>query len=371
MVIIPLVLFPMIFVVASSVVKSNMAGERARKLVVGVSGSENDLGLRALIDQDTNFSVVAVASPDAFPELIRNDSLDLGVMVGADFAGSVEGLQTGNLQTYYLETKNTAEQRFRGIVEAFEQKLMQDRLDSLGLQPANITPLAVTKIPVDTKEAMIGQMIGGFIPYMLIIFCFMGCMFPAIDLFTGEKERGSIETILSTPVERWKILVGKMSVLVISGMMTAILSLLGILVGLQLTDSLPQEFLDMVYSILSPGFVSMFLLLLFPLAAFFAGVMVPITVYAKSFKEASSMISPLNFIVIMPAVVGMMPGVELNFVTAVIPVLNVVLATKSMISNTLDPGMYLVVLGSLIAYASVAVAVSFRRFGNEKNVLRS
>ena len=50
----------------------------------------------------------------------------------------------------------------------------------------------------------IGKLAGGFLPYIFIIFCYMGCMFPAIDLFTGEKERGTIETLLSAPVDRWK-----------------------------------------------------------------------------------------------------------------------------------------------------------------------
>lgn len=371
MVIIPLVLFPMIFVVASTVMKSSMDTQRSKQLVIGVTGPSDDLGLRDRIRLDSSFSIVELASSDEMPGLIRDDSIDLGVRISDDFSSAISARQTGNIQTFYLETKNTAERRLRGTLEEFEESLLDDRLDSLGISRANITPLDVVKIPVDTKQAMIGKMIGGFIPYILIIFCFMGCMFPAIDLFTGEKERGSIETILSTPVERWKILVGKMSVLVISGMMTAILSLVGILLGIQLTDSLPEVFLEMIWSILSPGFVSMFLLLMLPLATFFAGVMVPITVYAKTFKEASSIISPLNIIVIMPAVVGMMPGVELTFVTAIIPILNVVLATKEIISDTLDIGLYITALVSLMVYASIAVVISFRRFGNEKNVLRS
>lgn len=371
MVIIPLVLFPMIFVVASSVMKKSMDTQRSKKLVIGVSGPQEDLGLRDRIRLDSSFSIVELASADEMPGLIRDDSIDLGVRIGDNFSATISARQTADIQTFYLETKNTAERRLRGTLEEFEESLLDDRLDSLGITRANITPLEVIKVPVDTKQAMIGKMIGGFIPYILIIFCFMGCMFPAIDLFTGEKERGSIETILSTPVERWKILVGKMSVLVISGMMTAILSLVGILLGIQLTDSLPEVFLDMVWSILSPGFVSMFLLLMLPLATFFAGIMVPITVYAKTFKEATSIVSPLNIIVIMPAVVGMMPGVELTFVTAIIPILNVVLATKEIISDTLDIGLYITALVSLMVYASIAVAISFRRFGNEKNVLRS
>ena len=99
--------------------------------------------------------------------------------------------------------------------------------------------------------------------------------------------------------------------------------------------------------------------------------MVPITVYAKSFKEASSILSPMNFLVIVPAIIGMQPGVELSYGTAAIPILNVVLTSKDLIAGTLQAGHFIVVLASLLIYATIAVSISFRRFGNEKNILRS
>jgi sodium transport system permease protein len=196
-------------------------------------------------------------------------------------------------------------------------------------------------------------------------------MFPAIDLFTGEKERGSIETLLSAPIERWKILVGKMMVIVLAGITTAILSLMGLFISLQMVTELPQEIMDVALGILTPQFILALIGMLLPLVIFFAGFMIPATVYAKSFKEASSILQPMNFLVITPAVIGMMPGVELNAFTAMIPVLNVVLTTKELIAGTLSWGIYLIVLASLLLLAAGAVTFSFRRFGNEKNVLRT
>ncbi|MEM6273129.1 MAG: ABC transporter permease [Bacteroidota bacterium] len=370
MVIIPLLLFPMILIVAGSVAKSSAEKEREKQLTIGISGPADDLGFREMVGADSLITVVEIASPDALPGLVRKDSIQMGIALPADFRASVLDQRTGKLNAFYLETKKGAERRLRGTLAEFEEQLLAQRLDSLGLTKENITPIALQKIPVDTEEAVIGETVGAFIPYILIIFCFMGCMFPAIDLFTGEKERGSIETILSTPVERWKILVGKMLVLVTTGMTTAILSLVGIMAGIQLTDSLPDVFLNMLWSILSPEFVTMFLLMMLPLAIFFAGVLIPITIYAKSYKEATSIISPLNFLVIMPAVAGTIPGVELNFVTAIIPVLNVVLATKEIIAESIVPGLYILVLLSLVLYSALAIMLSFRRFGNEKNAMR-
>jgi sodium transport system permease protein len=113
----------------------------------------------------------------------------------------------------------------------------------------------------------------------------------------------------------------------------------------------------------------MLFLLLFPLTVFFAGVMIPIAVYAKSFKEAQSIITPLNIIMVLPALVGLLPGIELNIVTACIPVINVVLATKELVAGTLDTGLLLLSFGIMVALAMIAVFVSYRHFEKETNII--
>ena len=110
-------------------------------------------------------------------------------------------------------------------------------------------------------------------------------------------------------------------------------------------------------------------LLLIPLIVFFAGVMIPITVYAKSFKEAQSIITPLNMVMILPAMVGFFPGIELNAITAAIPVVNIVLSTKELISGTLSVGYYCISLGVMLLLATLSVIVSYRQFGNEARIL--
>ncbi|HEX2900700.1 MAG TPA: ABC transporter permease, partial [Bacteroidia bacterium] len=99
--------------------------------------------------------------------------------------------------------------------------------------------------------------------------------------------------------------------------------------------------------------------------------MIPATVYAKSFKEAATTLQPLNFVVIMPAVVGMMPGIDLNAFTALVPILNVTLITKEIIAGTMNGLFFAEAVASLLLIASGAVFLSFKRFGNEKNILRN
>jgi sodium transport system permease protein len=217
---------------------------------------------------------------------------------------------------------------------------------------------------------MIGELVGGFLPYIFIAFGFMGCMYPAIDLFTGEKERGTIETLLTTPIDRWKFLIGKMMVVICSGLMASFVALLGLFLSINFMAVIPDpEIMTVVQQILSIGFILKLFLLLLPLTIFFAGIMVPIAVYTKTFKEAQSIIAPLNILVLIPAMIGLFPGIELNVQTAMIPILNIVLTTKGLIGGTVDYSLLAISFTVMLVLASIAVIISFKQFGKESNVL--
>ncbi len=371
MVVVPLLLFPMIFGITTKMQGDSAKDQATRLLKVGYVAAGNDLGLAALLSSAPAMQMVPVADTALLRQDIRNDSLDLGVALEPGFADKVMTMQTATIHTYGALTDDIARDRLAMVLDLFQANLVQNRLDSLHIDHAAITPVQTTHHETALMKETIGKLVGGVLPYIFIIFCYMGSMFPAIDLFTGEKERGSIETLLSAPIERWKILVGKMMVIVLAGITTAILSFTGIFISLQLVADIPKEIMDVALGILTPQFILALLAMLLPLVIFFAGLMIPATIYAKSFKEASSILTPMNFLVITPAVIGMMPGVELNVVTALIPVLNVVLCTKELIAGTVDWGLYALIIASLLALATAAVTLSFRRFGSEKSVLRS
>ncbi|HHG84355.1 MAG TPA: ABC transporter permease, partial [Bacteroidetes bacterium] len=252
MVIIPLLLFPMILIVVSQIQAASSKDEAVKELTIGFSGGVEDLGLRDMLKEMPGFTLTEVTEADSLSPLIQRGQLDLGVSILPDFEHLADGRGTGKVLALYEDTEEGARERLKIVMDMFETQMVARRLDSLGLTADNIHPVEIIRENVAPKEQLIGKYIGGFLPYIFIIFCFMGCMFPAIDLFTGEKERGSMETILSVPVDRWKILVGKMTVVVIAGMSTAFLALIGLFVGMQITDTLPQEFMDLILDILSP-----------------------------------------------------------------------------------------------------------------------
>jgi len=196
-------------------------------------------------------------------------------------------------------------------------------------------------------------------------------MYPAIDLGAGEKERGTMETLLTAPVNRFHILLGKFGVVVLSGLVSAAVSIFGLFVAIKQTNEIPQQFMDIIVKMLGWDTILLVLSLLLPLTIFFAGVLLSVSLTARSFKEAQSMISPLNIAVIVPAAIGLVPGIKMSAATAMIPILNVSLATKEIIAGTMQTSHLVIVYASLTALALLSLYGSVWWFKRESTIFRS
>jgi sodium transport system permease protein len=374
MIVIPVLIFPLILTVFVNVSESFQKDAMDKDFKVGYlqQDAQNVLlsSLALLPDSLTRLELVAFDSEEALKNRIQEDSIQAGLIFSADFSTALQEQRTGKVTVWVNETKIGNRDRVKGYLEGVGEYLKINRLAELNLLPEQITPLQVTYENTASDKETLGKLAGGILPYLFIAFGFLGCMYPAIDLFTGEKERGTIETLLTTPVPRWKILIGKMGVVVLSGLLAASLALFGLFLSIEVLDLIQDPvLLEIMHSILTPTFVLMLYLLLIPLTIFFAGLMIPIAVYAKTFKEAQSIITPLNIVVILPAMVGFFPGIELNSVTAAIPIVNVVLATKELIAGTLEFSLLFISFAVMLGLAAIAVFISFKQFDKETNVV--
>ena len=111
--------------------------------------------------------------------------------------------------------------------------------------------------------------------------------------------------------------------------------------------------------------------LLLPVTAFFAAVILGLSIYARSFKEAQSIITPLNIAIIFPAIIGTLPGIELNAKTALVPILNVSLATKDMLAGTVNPLYLTEVYASLFLLAGMSIFWCVKWFNREETLFRN
>ncbi len=373
MLLIPLLVFPIMLTLFVNVSSSFEKKASEEKIILGVWGDRSGKYWKQLDQMPKGLGEMATRSFEDTAKLkraIENGEIQLGLIIPKNEDVLLRNKVSIPLTWLFDASEMGRQERAESYMKVMSDNAESVRLKELGVDAEKLHPLVPVYQNCASDKKMIGQLAGGILPYIFIAFGFIGCMYPAIDLFTGEKERGTIETLLTTPVSRWQILVGKMMVIVTSGMLAASCALLGLFVSIEFLDIVHnKEILDIVHGILTPMFILSMFSLLLPLVVFFAGVMIPIAVYAKSFKEAQSIITPLNFVMVLPAMIGFFPGIELNAITAAIPVVNIVLSTKELISGTLSVGYYAISLSIMLILATVSVLISYQQFGKESRIL--
>jgi sodium transport system permease protein len=372
MIIFPLLLFPLLITAVITLQTSQMRKAQEKVLRLGLVLDGNAQSFRQELISIKGFRIAEGISRDSAQVMIERDSLDAVIVFAPDFDRRVESRQAGTVHLYFKfsDEYNISQRRLRELITAYERTLIARRFEQLNLDKSIVDAVSIDEHDVTPLKEKIGKTIGGFIPYLFVIFCFMGSMYPAIDLASGEKERGTIETLLTAPVSRFQILLGKFAVVVLTGLLSASVSMLGLYAAVRQNAEVPPQVMDTVLGILNAGSILLVLSLLLPLAVFFAAILLSLSFFAKSYKEAQSLISPLTIVVLLPVAIGMIPGIELNASTALIPVLNVSLATKEIIAGTIQPLILAEVYLSLTILAAVSLLACARWFEREETIFR-
>ena len=366
-IIIPALIIPLLLIGVTKLQTSLMKKEGDKKLKIALIGNSENYRKQL---EDPGFKIFDNYKVDDAKTAVATDSLDAIIEFQPDFAANVDSLKSGTMNLYYKSTNLMLYKRVSEKLEMLKTHILDERIKRLNISKETLTAFNVNKVDISTAKEVLGKTIGGFLPYIFIIFCFTACMYPAIDLITGEKEKGTMETLLSSPAARFQILIGKMLTIAIVGLSAALMTIVGMVVGLKFLPNIPQDFLATINDMVSAKFLIMLFAMLIPLSIFFAGILSATVIRAKSFKEAQTMVTPMMFVIIIPAMLAMIPGVVLNWQTAFIPILNIALATKQIIAGTIDLAMYATIVFSLIAFALLAAFVSFKQFSKESMVLK-
>jgi sodium transport system permease protein len=203
--------------------------------------------------------------------------------------------------------------------------------------------------------------------------CMTGAMYPAVDLAAGEKERGTMETLLCSPVARTHLVLGKCLMVLTAALATTLLSLSSMGVSFALVKKLAVGVAKsgaLPLTIDPASLLAVFAMML-PMALLFSAAMLAIALFSRSSKEAHSYLQPLLIVTIMPAVASLLPGVELNRWLALIPVLNVSLACKEILSGAYHWNYITLIFGSTCVYAAGALAAAVALFKRESVLFRA
>jgi sodium transport system permease protein len=215
------------------------------------------------------------------------------------------------------------------------------------------------------------------VPYFVIMLCLIGSMYPAMDITAGEKERGTMETLLCSPAARTDIVLGKFLMVLTGGLSAVVFSLLSfgltlLLVGRSMGAAAGPAANALAAGVdlptIDPVGVLGVLAMVLPVAVLFSAIVFTVSLFAKSQKEAQSYLTPFIFAVIIPSIVALLPGIELNLGLALI---NISLVCKEMLSGVWHWDYIAVIFGSTALYATAALAIADRMFRREDVIFRT
>lgn len=378
MIVLPIVVMPLLFNFLFKFAREQAVKASTETIEIGIINDQLLPELTAFFQENDEFQVVeGFQDPEEFKQAIIDKRIKIGLHIPDDSAVLVESGHRVTVNGYYDNASSTSRviPRTREVLGRYSEILQERRFADLGVssplrQEAILAPAVLEDVGIAGERETWGERIGGFLPYLFIAFCFLGAFYPAIDIAAGEKERGTLETLLLTPVPRNHLVIGKFLVVFTSSMVAALLCVasMGVFLATQSDgNGVVQEILQSI----GPMEYVMMVVVIMPMSAVFSSILLSLSIYASSFKEAQSYMAPMQFLGILPAVVAMLPGVELSLGWALIPVTNVSLAVKEMVKGTIDYGLLALIFLSTTLFAAAALAFCTQWFKRESVLFRN
>ncbi len=367
-VLLPILLLPVLMFGVIKVMEMVRKSNHEKSIKIGLVNAPE--AFMKLVKNDTLNQVTTFDDSIDFKSLIDDETIQTAIVFPKNFISQMDSMENSAVQIYRNGSKENVNGRISNLMDIYGGQLEQKRMTQLNLSPDKLTPFKEEFVEVGEQKELIGKSIGGWIPYIFILTMWGGCMLAGIDLVTGEKERKTIETTLSLPISKFKVLFGKAIVASLLGFVPALLNLIGLIVGLRFIDGIPDEIKMALNEMLSFQSVTMILLLLIPFSIFLSGLIIMLVAGATTFKEAQSKVSPIIMFLILPLVLAAMPGIEFTWATVFIPVLNIGLGVKEIAAGTIDMTLYAVMLLSLLAFAVASIYFSYKKFSDENAILK-
>ena len=325
---------------------------------------------------------INVISEDSVANVIDSVTLgqtEIGIVFDDNFTNALETNDSAKITIYSknIDTFSQAKSLVINKINDFEDVERNKRLVALNLTDEYVNPINIEEKDLTTEEESAGSIFGAILALFFVMYVISGAMYPAIDLGAGEKERGTMETLISTNISSVDIIIGKMLSVTTSAVLTATFSMLGFAVPLTImflfyADSVNEYLFSLLSAVVNPvAFLGVFVLII-PLSVFMGAFLLTISVYAKTPKEAGLLLGNVLIVFIIPCYVPLInPGLELDFVGALIPCYNLALITNNLIAGTVDWFLYSVALVSTIIYCCIAIYISYIMFDDENVIFRS
>ncbi len=373
MIVVPMLVMPLLMTgMGGAAMKIISQARREIPKVMVLGGDDSPRTLAAL--RGLNTIQLTPASTD-YTNQIAEKIIRAAVEIPSGFDTALQNGERTSVRIYIYEGEirssfgaDALENFFKGL----RDRTVKERLAARNLPEQLIHPLDIQQANVAPPKKVSGNLLGSIIPYIILLMCMTGAMYPAVDLTAGEKERGTMETLLCSPVARTHLVLGKCLMVLTASAVTTLLSLCSSGVSFWYAKKMAAHLAGGELPLtMDPLSLAAVFVLLLPMAVFFSATMLTIGLFSRTSKEANSYLQPLLILAIFPAVASILPGVELNWQLALIPVLNVSLVSKEVLSGTFHWHYIALIFGSTCVYATVSVRVAVALFKRESILFRT
>lgn len=317
--------------------------------------------------------IIEVDSAEKAREMVKAGTAKVVLDFPADFdkrLSQAEPATVGAIFDKDQESSKIALGLVKSQVGELNKGMVSALLQSKGIQGAMAEPINVKENPVKREEGGLGGFLAGLMPYLIVIWAFYGGFSLAADMVAGEKERSTLETLLISPVARSRIALGKFGALGLLCFVSSVSSLIAVVVAGSLRLPMLKELFPTGIQISFVGAFSILMVIL-PLSAMFAGLLLAISTKARNMRECQSYLTMVSFVVLMPAIFSQFIGFT-DFAKAawvnLVPILNSASVLRSAMLGNFEPQAFFVTLGVNVLLAVLSLRVAVALFGKE-NVL--
>lgn len=366
MLVVPLIVYPLLIVVTMQIMTSVSTGLSESTYTLAF-GFDDKSGVYENVFKDYHddgyyFNVVHV---DNLNEALKNQSIDAYIIKDDE-------AKKESFKVYYLSAvtnSNYAASLISKVLSDYSESITIDIIEEAGMSSDEVlNPVEAEFVDMSSSEESAGNMLGNLISFMLIVSLLMGTMYPAIDTTAGERERGTLETILTLPVRNQELIMSKFMTVATIGVVSALLNVISMggigayMVNMMQSMGTGESNVNIISFL--PAII-ICVLCIFAFAVFISAITMCVCAFAKTYKEANNYITPLMLVVMFASFVGFIPNVELNSNMALVPVVNICLLVRDILVFKFNTGIIAIVLISNVAYGIIAVMLLGKIYNSE------
>lgn len=369
----PLVITPLLFFIMGYFFSQKAVQDKAETLTIAIVKGTETKPFQDALTRDGTLSIIEVPDAEAARNGIRQRAFRAALAVPAGATAQLERGETVKLEAFFdpsNEKSNTALRRIQDSLKQFNQKTLTERLVKRGLSENLLKPTEVESKSVASEKSIGGLILSTILPYLIVLTGAFGGMTSAFDLGAGEKERGTMETLLVSPASRTEIILGKLLTIETVSVLSALFSILGIVstfsLGLAYFGEAARGKIAISY-----GSVAIMALMVIPMTLLTSSLLLVVSAFARNQKEAQAYVLPFMIVVILPAMMSFALGAESPRGLSLIPILNCALVIKQVMTNSVDYVFLALSLGSSTLYAGLALVLCVALFNREEIIFRS